>query len=73
MIKKTAKTEQMLEILRQNFTDEDYKEYILGNLKMKDVLVDKKNSRQTLFISASGQNVFDVFHNFLGQKRKVGK
>ena len=37
MIKKTAKTEQMLEILRQNFTDEDYKEYILGNLKMKDV------------------------------------
>ena len=37
MLKKTAKTEQMLEILRQNFTDEDYKEYILGNLKMKDV------------------------------------
>ena len=37
MVKKTAKTEQMLEILRQNFTDEDYKEYILGNLKMKDV------------------------------------
>lgn len=37
MIKKTAKTEQMLEILRKNFTDEDYKEYILGNLKMKDV------------------------------------
>lgn len=37
MIKKTTKTEQMLEILRQNFTDEDYKEYILGNLKMKDV------------------------------------
>lgn len=37
MIKKTAKTEQMLEILRQNFTDEDYKEYILGNLKIKDV------------------------------------
>jgi intein/homing endonuclease len=37
MIKKTAKTEQMLEILRQNFTDEDYKKYILGNLKMKDV------------------------------------
>ena len=37
MIKKTAKTEQMLEILRQNFTDKDYKEYILGNLKMKDV------------------------------------
>lgn len=37
MIKKTAKTEQMLEILRRNFTDEDYKEYILGNLKMKDV------------------------------------
>lgn len=37
MIKKTAKTEKMLEILRQNFTDEDYKEYILGNLKMKDV------------------------------------
>lgn len=37
MIKKTAKTEQMLEILRHNFTDEDYKEYILGNLKMKDV------------------------------------
>ena len=42
-------------------------------LKMKDVLVDKKNSRQTLFISASGQNVFDVFHRFLEQKRKVGK
>jgi hypothetical protein len=40
---------------------------------MKDVLVDKKNSRQTLFISASGQNVFDVFHRFLEQKRKVGK
>lgn len=37
MVKKTAKTEQMLEILRQNFTEEDYKEYILGNLKMKDV------------------------------------
>lgn len=37
MTKKTIKTEQMLEILRQNFTDEDYKEYILGNLKMKDV------------------------------------
>jgi hypothetical protein len=37
MIKKTTKTEQMLEILRHNFTDEDYKEYILGNLKMKDV------------------------------------
>lgn len=37
MLKKTTKTEQMLEILRQNFTDEDYKEYILGNLKMKDV------------------------------------
>lgn len=37
MIKKTTKTEQMLEILRQNFTDEDYKEYILGNLKIKDV------------------------------------
>ena len=37
MIKRTTKTEQMLEILRQNFTDEDYKEYILGNLKMKDV------------------------------------
>ena len=45
-------------------------EYI--GLKMKDVLVDKKNSRPTLFISASGQNVFDVFHKFLEQKRKVG-
>ena len=54
-------------------------EYVENNpftyigLKMKDVLVDKKNSRQTLFISASGQNVFDVFHRFLEQKRKVGK
>lgn len=37
MIKKTTKTEQMLEILRKNFTDKDYKEYIAGNLKMKDV------------------------------------
>lgn len=45
-------------------------EYI--GLKMKDVLVDKKNSRPTLFISASGQNVFDVFHRFLEQKRKAG-
>ena len=26
----------------------------------------------TLFISASGQNVFDVFHRFLEQKRKAG-
>ena len=54
-------------------------EYVENNpftyigLKMKDVLVDKKNSRNTLFISASGQNVFDVFHRFLEQKRKVGK
>ena len=53
-------------------------EYIENNpfeyigLKMKDVLVDKKNSRPTLFISASGQNVFDVFHRFLEQKRKAG-
>ena len=46
-------------------------EYI--GLKMKDVLVDKKNSRPTLFISASGQNVLDVFHRFLEQKRKAGK
>jgi hypothetical protein len=46
-------------------------EYI--GLKMKDVLVDKKNSRRTLFISASGQNIFEVFHKFLEQKRKVGK
>lgn len=45
-------------------------EYI--GLKMKDVLVDKKNSMPTLFISASGQNVFDVFHRFLEQKRKAG-
>ena len=45
-------------------------EYI--GLKMKDVLVEKKNSRPTLFISASGQNVFDVFHRFLEQKRKAG-
>ena len=45
-------------------------EYI--GLKMKDVLVDKKNSRPTLFISASGQTVFDVFHRFLEQKRKAG-
>ena len=45
-------------------------EYI--GLKMKDVLVDKQNSRPTLFISASGQNVFDVFHRFLEQKRKAG-
>ena len=45
-------------------------EYI--GLKMKDVLVDKKNSRPTLFISASGQNVFDIFHSILEQKRKTG-
>ena len=45
-------------------------EYI--GLKMKDVLVDKKNSRPTLFISASGQNVFDVFQRFLEQERKAG-
>lgn len=37
MIKKSAKTEQMLEILRKNFTDENYQEYIAGNLKIKDV------------------------------------
>ena len=42
-------------------------------VKLKDVLVDKKKSRNTLFISASGQNIFDVFHKFLEQKRKVGK
>lgn len=40
-------------------------------LKMADVLVDKKSSRPTLFISASGQNIFDVFWKFLSQKRKV--
>ena len=42
-------------------------------LKMKDVLVEKKSSRPTLFISASGQNIFDVFHKFLEQKRKVSQ
>ena len=42
-------------------------------LKLKDVLVEKKASRPTLFISASGQNIFDVFHKFLEQKRKVSK
>lgn len=37
MIKKSEKTEKMLQTLRENFTDSDYQEYILGNLKMKDV------------------------------------
>lgn len=37
MIKKSEKTERMLQTLRENFTDKDYQEYILGNLKMKDV------------------------------------
>ena len=39
MIKKSEKTEKMLQTLRENFTDSDYQEYILGNLKMKDVYI----------------------------------
>ncbi len=45
--------------------------YTYTGLKMADVLVDKKQARPTLFISASGQNIFDVFWKFLEQKRKV--
>lgn len=45
MIKKSEKTEKMLQTLRENFTDNDYHEYILGNLKMKDVYV-KYNCNQ---------------------------
>ena len=37
MIRKSEKTEKMLQVLRDNFTDEDYHKYILGELKMKDV------------------------------------
>lgn len=37
MIRKSEKTEKMLQTLRENFTDSDYQEYLLGNLKMKDV------------------------------------
>lgn len=37
MGKKSVKVEQMLEVLRQNFTEEEYKDYILGNVKMKDI------------------------------------
>lgn len=37
MIRKSEKTEKMLQTLRDNFTDKDYQEYLLGNLKMKDV------------------------------------
>lgn len=59
--------------------DKMYKlmEYIENNpykytgMKMADVLVDKKQSRPTLFISASGQNIFEIFWKFLEQKRKV--
>jgi hypothetical protein len=45
--------------------------YEYTGLKMADVLVDKKQSRPTLFISASGQNIFEIFWKFLEQKRKV--
>ena len=54
-------------------------EYIENNpvdyshIKLRDVLVDKKTSRPTLFITASGQNVFDVFWKYLDQKRKTVK
>lgn len=48
-------------------------EFDYSNIKLKDVLVDKKTSRPTIFISASGQNVFDVFWKYLEQKRKTVK
>jgi len=44
----------------------DYK-----SIKMKDVLIDKAKARQTLFITASSQDVFKCFHKFLSEKRKV--
>ena len=55
MIKKTAKTEQMLEILRQNFTDEDYKEYsylTFGYKEKEQLFYDQVNS-YPLFLSYS--------------------
>lgn len=46
-------------------------------LQVRDLLVDKKESRPTLFISASNQNVYDVFYKYLEQKyaaiRQQGK
>jgi hypothetical protein len=39
-------------------------------VKMPDVLVDKNNSRPTLFVHADNQSVFNVFWKYLEQKRK---
>ena len=44
-----------------------------SNVKMSDVLVDKSASRPTLFVSLSNQSVYGVFHNFLYNKRMVGR
>lgn len=40
-------------------------------LQLKHILIDKNESRPTLFITASAQNVYDVFYKYLEQKRKV--
>lgn len=42
-------------------------------LQLRDILVDKKQSRPSLFISASQQNIYDVFWKYLEQKRNVEK
>lgn len=42
-------------------------------LQLRDLLVDKKDSRKTLFISASSQNVYDIFYRYLEQKYKVSE
>lgn len=39
-------------------------------VKMSDVLVDKNNSRPTLYVQAKNLNVYDVFWKYLDQKRK---
>lgn len=39
MIKKTEKTERMLQTLREKFSDRDYQEYILGDVRMKDIYI----------------------------------
>lgn len=66
---------------RKKDCDKMYKltEYLEKNpstyvgIHFKDILTEKNASKPALFISASMQNVFNIFHRFLEQKRKVGK
>lgn len=51
--------------------DEYYRKmnFDYNGVKFADVLVDKKNSRPTLFVQMGNVNVYDVFWKYLEQKR----